>query len=75
VVSGAGIGLAYHRSVLGRFDQTSAGISKADGMAALNDHPSPLDGEHDCVSSHRVQLLQTASFLGLAICRVVQGAD
>ena len=61
--------------MLGRFDQTSVGISKADGLAALNDHPSPLDGEHDCVSSHRVQLLQTAPFLRLAACHVVQGAD
>jgi hypothetical protein len=46
-VSGVGIGRAYHRSVLARFDQTSPGIGRADGMAGLNDHPSPRDCELD----------------------------
>jgi hypothetical protein len=53
-------------------NQSLAGIGQADGMVGLNDHPSPRDCELDCVSSRRVQLLQHAPFLRLAIRRVVQ---
>ena len=63
------------RSTQARFHQASADIGKADGMAALNDHPSLRDCEHDCLSGHPVQLLQHAPLLRLAACRVVQGVQ
>ncbi len=51
-------------------NQLLAGIGQADGMAGLNDHPSPR--ELDRVCGRRVQLLQHAPFLRLAVRRVVQ---